>query len=277
MTLRQKGTTKSNGRKHTLDKFYTKKSVAKLCIDSINLNEYTDIIEPSAGSGSFSNQINGCIAYDLYPESSSVMNADWFKHIQARDSKKKVLIIGNPPFGQQNSLAIRFMNYSAKFADTIAFILPKSFMKESIHNSLDKNLHLRKNLILPKNSFDLNGKDIDIPCVFQVWDFNSQKKRITVESPLYKGFDFVKKENSPDLFIQRIGGKAGIAGLDWQNRSIQSNYFIKIDSRIITAEEFVTAVNNTNFPARDYSVGPRSISKKELVSALISTHVKFSA
>ena len=37
------------------DQFYTTDLIAKRCIDKIpNLNEYSSIIEPSAGTGSFS-------------------------------------------------------------------------------------------------------------------------------------------------------------------------------------------------------------------------------
>lgn len=50
-----------------LDKFYTPVSVAKKCIDLLNLSEYDTILEPSAGNGSFSKQIPNCIAYDLKP------------------------------------------------------------------------------------------------------------------------------------------------------------------------------------------------------------------
>lgn len=38
MTSERKGTTKSGGQKHQLDKFYTKPTIAKWCIDKIDLN-----------------------------------------------------------------------------------------------------------------------------------------------------------------------------------------------------------------------------------------------
>ena len=37
----------------------------------------TEIIEHSAGNGSFSNQITNCIAYDLVPESDNIKTADF--------------------------------------------------------------------------------------------------------------------------------------------------------------------------------------------------------
>ena len=58
------------------DKYYTPIDLAKYCIDKtfeiIGKENITEIIEPSAGDGSFSNQISGCIAYDLVPESDNI-------------------------------------------------------------------------------------------------------------------------------------------------------------------------------------------------------------
>jgi hypothetical protein len=39
------------------DKFYTKNSTAKICIDIIDFSIYDFVIEPSAGNGSFLSQI----------------------------------------------------------------------------------------------------------------------------------------------------------------------------------------------------------------------------
>ena len=71
-------TTKSNGQKDILDKFYTNADIAKQCINFIdNFSTYDCIIEPSAGNGSFSSQINNCKAYDLAPEAENIIQADW--------------------------------------------------------------------------------------------------------------------------------------------------------------------------------------------------------
>lgn len=47
-------TTKSNGQKDILDRFYTPPDVAAICIQQLDLSEYDLIVEPSAGDGSFS-------------------------------------------------------------------------------------------------------------------------------------------------------------------------------------------------------------------------------
>ena len=57
----------------SVDKFYTQVEVAKECIDLVpELNTYDLIIEPSAGHGSFSSQLN-CIAYDIEPENKDII------------------------------------------------------------------------------------------------------------------------------------------------------------------------------------------------------------
>lgn len=266
---KQAGTTKANGQKHSLDKFYTKSDVAKTCIDSVDPELFEQIIEPSAGSGSFSKQIRGCVAFDLDPEDSSVVEQDWFAYEQLREAGSKVLVIGNPPFGQQNSLAVKFINHAAGFADTIAFILPRSFMKESVQKLLYPNLHLRSNVVLERNSFTLEEEDMDVPCVFQIWDYNSSKVREHVAAPGYVGFSFVKKAANPDLYVQRVGGKAGSAGVNFLDRSEQSNYFLKVDPSVTSAEALAKIINGIDFKARNLSVGPRSLSKKEFLVDLL--------
>lgn len=266
MTSERKGTTKSGGQKHQLDKFYTKPTIAKWCIDKIDLAEYQTIIEPSAGNGAFSNQIENVLAFDLHPESKNIIKQNWFDYKNTR-SPDKTLIIGNPPFGQQNNLAIKFINHAAEFADTIAFILPKSFMKESIQDKIDLNFHLEEEYQLPKNSFLLNDEPVDVPCVFQIWKYNPSQKREIIPAPEPKTFKFIKKKDKPDLYFQRIGGKSGTIGEKWQNRSEQSNYFIKMEPGF-PKETLIEASKELTFESRYYTVGPRSISKKEFLVQL---------
>ena len=257
------GTTKSRGRKSTSDKFYTKPEIALRCIEFVGLEGFDQIIEPSAGSGSFSKQIPGCQAYDLYPEDASVQRQDWFDYVQERDPSKRVLVIGNPPFGQQNTLAVAFINQAARFADVIAFILPISFKKYSVQNRLDKHLHRAKELILPVNSFTLDGVDYNVASVFQVWEWREEKRLSAPRKMTSPHFHFVGKDDNPDCRVQRVGGNAGVPSKDL-SKAAASNYFIKIDMGI-SVDDFMTYVQTLVFPGRDFGVGPRTISKDEFV------------
>lgn len=80
-----------------LDKFYTSKETVKKCIDiffnQVNIEDITEIIEPSAGNGSFSLELD-CKAYDIEPEHESIIKQD-FLQLDV-PYKKGRAIIGNP-------------------------------------------------------------------------------------------------------------------------------------------------------------------------------------
>ena len=59
---------------------------------------------------------------------------------------KNIHIIGNPPFGRQSSLAIKFIKKSCEFCDTLSFILPKSFKKESLKKHFPFDLRYDKKI-----------------------------------------------------------------------------------------------------------------------------------
>lgn len=110
------------------DKYYTPIDLAKYCIDKtfelVGRENISEIIEPSAGNGSFSNQIEGCIAYDIEPEHETIIKQDFLK--LDLEYKKDRLFIGNPPYGFRNNLAMQFYKKCCKECDYIAFILPAS-------------------------------------------------------------------------------------------------------------------------------------------------------
>ena len=91
------------------DKYYTHVDLAKYCINKtfkiIGEENITDIIEPSAGNGSFSNQLD-CTAYDLYPEGDNIIKQDYLTLNETY--KKGRLIIGNHPYGNYLNLAQKF-------------------------------------------------------------------------------------------------------------------------------------------------------------------------
>ena len=109
------------------DKYYTPIDLATYCINKtykiIGQDNISEIIEPSAGNGSFSNQLN-CIAYDLIPEGENIIKQDYLT--LGLPYKQGRLIIGNPPYGTRNTLSVKFFKKSIQIADYIAFILPIS-------------------------------------------------------------------------------------------------------------------------------------------------------
>ena len=262
--------TKSNGQKDIFDRFYTTPTTVEKCLNLIDFAKYDYIIEPSAGTGNFIKQFPNNIptyACDLNPEADNIVECDWFKVDKTQFSDyNSILVCGNPPFGQQNTLAIEFFNEAAKIADTIAFILPLSFKKDSVQNRLDLNFHLKNEIVLNDCEFMLkNKKSILVPCVFQVWMRSTTKRQIVKLKTTTDLFSFVDK-NKADFRIQRVGGNAGKASFDL-TKSASSNYFIKNNSNL-SNEEFVEFINNLKFPTIEFTVGPKSLSKGELIAVI---------
>jgi hypothetical protein len=264
---------KSKGLKRDIiDKFYTKIEIVKFCFRFISENlEITAndiIIEPSAGNGSFIEEIkkitNNYEFYDLEPEHPEIIKQDYLLYDYSKLSKEnKIHIIGNPPFGRQSSSAIKFIRKSCEFCDTISFILPKSFRKDSLKIKFPLNFHLKFEVDLPDNSFILDGKEYNVPCIFQIWEKKNYNRTIKDKlEPL--NFKFVKKEETPDISFRRVGGTAGTIDIKTENKNIQSHYFIKflndksISENIELLEKIKYDFNNT--------VGPKSISKQEIIS-----------
>tara|TARA_Y100000780_G_C13628908_1_gene395662 strand:- start:176 stop:1003 length:828 start_codon:yes stop_codon:yes gene_type:complete len=257
-------------KRNSIDKFYTKKEVVKLCIKSvkkyIDIGENDLIIEPSAGNGSFIKKIKTLTKnykfYDLEPENDEIEKYNFFdlNIDELIKNYKNIHIIGNPPFGRQSSTAKKFIKKCCLFSKTISFILPKSFKKDSMKNCFDKYYHLIDEIDLPKNSFLVNDEEYDVPCIFQVWKYKKTKrKEITKEIP--EKFSFVKKDEKPDISFRRVGVNAGKIMKEIDNKSIQSHYFIKFNKNV---KQNIKKLENISFEFNN-TVGPKSISKQELI------------
>lgn len=164
--------------RNIIDKFYTKNKIVDLCMENIKkyltIEQNDVIIEPSAGNGAFINNIKNItsnyIFYDIEPEHSDIIKQDYLLiNTTIFNKYNKIHIIGNPPFGRQSSTVIKFIKKSSNFADTISFILPKSFKKQSLQKYFPLNFHLIHEIILPINSFIISNKEHNVPCVFQIW------------------------------------------------------------------------------------------------------------
>ena len=150
------------------DKFYATPEVAKLCIDSIDISEYDTIVEPSAGDGSFYNQINhkNKIGIDIMPECEGLIEQDFLTWTP--DVHNKILTIGSPPWGIRGDLALKFINHSFKFSDTVAFILPIYFdsTEKLPEQAVRPNYKIINSFTLPDFSFTYYGKSTSLGSVF---------------------------------------------------------------------------------------------------------------
>jgi len=259
-------------KRNTIDKYYTKQNVVIQCVELvkkyIQISNNDLIIEPSAGNGAFIENIKTLSSnykfYDLEPEHHEICKQDFLEinYEELKEKYKNIHIIGNPPFGRQSSIAIKFIKKCCLFSNSISFILPKSFKKESMKKSFEKHYHLIFEIDLLENSFLVNNIESDVPCIFQIWQYK-EEIRDEIDKNIPLKFKFVKKSDNPDISFRRVGINAGTIMKNINDKSIQSHYFIKftnnnlIDENIEKLKLIKFNFNNT--------VGPKSISKPELI------------
>lgn len=259
-------------KRNTIDKFYTKDDIVKFCFDIISeklsINKNDLVIEPSAGNGSFINGIeklsNSFKFYDIEPEHERITKQDYllYDYQEDKENFNKIHIIGNPPFGRQSSLTIQFIKKSCEFCDTISFILPKSFKKDSLQKSFPLYFHLLHQNDLPNNSFLVNGSEHNVPCIFQIWEKRTEN-RMVKEKKEPEGFFFVKKAENPDISFRRVGVNAGKIDVNSQEKSIQSHYFLKFKNNK-SLQDNINVLSKISFEFNN-TIGPKSISKQELI------------
>jgi predicted RNA methylase len=267
-----------------LDQFYTSQEVVRQLLEHIDCSAYNLVVEPSAGDGAFVKNIHhdNLLAIDIEPAYHGIKKGDFLTHgtwmvLQHAQrckttNSESMLVIGNPPFGKMSNLAIEFFNQSAMFADSIAFVLPRTFRKPSVINRLNINFHLREEHILPPSAFYTPDGDIyDVPTVFQIWDRSKIKRK---ELPVLKtclDFDFVfhrgdpeKTRNESDFCIRRVGGLAGKV-LDINPKyALPSHYFIKEKRSGVRKIMESLDWSDPNGPKYDTAAHP-SISKNDLI------------
>jgi predicted RNA methylase len=258
--------------RNIIDKYYTKDNIVELCLNFvkkyIQINPDDFIIEPSAGNGSFIKGIklisNNFKFYDLEPENDEIIKQNYllYDYNNIKETFNKIHIIGNPPFGRQSSLAIKFIKKSCEFCDSISFILPKSFKKDSLKKKIPLNFHLIFEIDLPEKAFIVDGIEYDVPCIFQIWEKKPNNRFINnILEP--ENFIFVKKTENPDISFRRVGVNAGTIYNNIDEKNIQSHYFIKFTN----GKTITDNIDNLSLIKYDFNntVGPKSISKQELI------------
>lgn len=192
------------------DKYYTSIELAKYCIDKtyelIGEKNITDVIEPSAGNGSFSNQLN-CTAYDIEPENGNIIQQDYLQ--LNLHYKKGRLIIGNPPYGSKMHLVVKFFKKSIEIGDYISFILPISQLNNT--SSL-----YEFDLIYSEDLGVQYYSDRKIHCVFNIYKRpekglkdkpNFKMKDLTIIRETFKDYD-----NINDFDLRMVYWGSGCAG-----------------------------------------------------------------
>jgi len=171
----------ANTRTTGKEQFYTTPEAVRLCIEEVSkhvaLKERV-ILEPAGGTGEFIKGFinygigeNKIISYDIEPKHPLVKQGDFLTI--GPEEFKGAICITNPPFGRASSLSKKFFNHAAESCDVIGFLIPKSWRKWSVINSLNKNFDLISETVMPLNCFYTPEKKVStkgvLQTLFQVW------------------------------------------------------------------------------------------------------------
>lgn len=260
-----------------MDKFYTNTNISKKCIDTIAplfpWSQWDLVIEPSTGNGSFLLQIPTTkkLGLDIQPEHKAIVEYDFLTYDPKIDGK--ILVIGNPPFGRVSSLAIKFFNHSAKWANVIAFIVPRTFRRTSIQNRLHLNFHIILDEDIPTKpcSFSPN---MMAKCCWQIWERRNESRTIIhleTEHPDWQFIPFGPKDlkgqptppKDADFALRAYGGACGeIRDTNLELLRPKSWHWIKSN---IEKKVLITRFNQLNYALSQNTSRQNSIGRGDLV------------
>ena len=124
------------------------------------------------------------------------------------------VIIGNPPYGKNSSLAVKFLNKSSEVSDFVMMVLPRSFRKPSIMNRVNQEMILMKDETVDDDAF----RDSIVTCV-QTWKRTGETRDLIETRTEHPDFAFTTKEQA-ELCLGRVGGgPTGKVFEEWENRS----------------------------------------------------------
>ena len=158
------------------------------------------------------------VGMDIQSEHVDIVEKDFFDY-EPEKNKNKILVFGNPPFGKNCSLVVRFFNRASLYADTIAFIMPRTFRRESIQNRLNLNFRLVLDEEIPVKPCSFIPPMM-VKCCFQIWEKIEHKREIIKLVTSHDDWDFLpmspndeKNQPTPPLdaefVIRAYGGKCG--------------------------------------------------------------------
>ena len=181
-----------------------------------------------------------------------------------KNDMKFTMVIGNPPYGKNSNLAVKFLNRASELSDTIYMVLPRTFRKPSIINRLNSKLHLVSDVDVDESAF----RGSIIACV-QKWEVKKEDREKIQTYTNHKDFTFCKKGEA-DICLGRVGGgPSGKVFDEWENRSENSHYFLKVSSPIVI--DNLRSLYSEFRSAALQTVGCPSLSKDDCVK-IYSAH-----
>jgi hypothetical protein len=262
-----------------MDKFYTKPEIVDLCLEKVDKfydwREWDLVVEPSAGNGNFYLKlpVENKVGLDIAPEDESIIEMNFFDYTPD-NVNQTILVIGNPPFGRVSSMAIKFFNHAAKWANVIAFIIPRTFRRVSVQNRLDLHFHLKYDMEIPLSPCSFEPPMM-AKCCFQIWEKSDQLRNVTELTTVHADWNFLQMgpkdaNNQPappigaDFAIRAYGGKCGeIRDTELETLRPKSWHWIKSN---IDVEVLKQRFKNLDYSVSLDTARQNSIGRAELVS-----------
>ena len=245
---RKKGT-----RENALDKYYTKRSVARQCLNELgDLSQYDLVIEPSAGDGAFYDLIEheNKVGIDIDPRHEDIVEDDWMRYCVSCEFER-VLVVGNPPFGLYHKLSSAFIAHAMWFGNvqTVAFILPNVYNKHTRQKILPLHWRIKSITDLGRDAFVVDGRDYHVPASFFVFD-KSEGLDLRVDTDIHieaKDFEFGNKDDF-NVFVFGTAPNRAIQDPQPNNRG----YYIKSK---IPVPEFIEKIKQMEWVGNSCAKG----------------------
>lgn len=254
-----------------LDKYYTSLDLAKKCINilqnTIPKQYITEYIEPSAGAGAFSLQLDNCLAYDIEPEHHSILKQDFLNlDIPYKTGR---CFIGNPPFGNKNTLVKKFFNKCVSLGDYIVFILPITQFNNT--QSLYKF-----NLIYSEDLGVLKYSNREVHCCFNIYKRNEDGTLNKKQDYTLNDIDIIEYKRTKEIYFDSFD----FAFCSWGNGccgktpqykgQFAQEHYIIIKNDFLR-EKILNVCKQTNWKE---DVAPKNTSSKKIQTWRIYKYLK---
>ena len=232
------------------EQFYTPTALAEeLIVDVLNVVEDAwdyEWIEPAGGTGNFIEPVKSrglrFKSWDIEPKSVDVSNGNF---LEQDLGEELVVVYGNPPFGRNNSLSVKFFNHAASFdaVEYIAFLIPRSWRKWSVQDKLAANFRLVFDKDITDDFVDDTGvphKGGHLKTCFQIWKRStSLRTKVEVED---RGYVTKVGPSEADVSLTVFGHGCGNVKTKFAPVSNSTQMFLKV-----SGPEVVDALNKIDF------------------------------
>ena len=171
-----------------LEQYFTSPKIAGACVDLVakyyDLEAFDYVIEPSSGDGAFAMYLtDNTITIDVDPTRPAKLTMNFLNYVPP-EGEGHILVVGNPPFGARASIAFKFINHAATFADVIAFVLPNAFHGTSYKNRMPEYFH-------EVTHMDVSGKwgENILNLSFFIYERRNTAREKIVEQKTHEDFD----------------------------------------------------------------------------------------